>query len=440
MRAILSLFTGLLVLSGVARGEPLTPLEAMRQAAARLPSVQAAQAVLESAQAYARSIGAQPNPYLRLSGTSGDPLEESNALVFPFEIGGQPRLREEVAQRDVSAREQDLLQERRVVALRTGQAYYTAWERQQTWEAARTRTALARQLEFSTLRRYEVGEIAQNSHIRAELELTRALSDEATAKADAEQASGILNLLLGRDPDSPVDFPATPTALPEPPPAPFPLPTNPATPELVPQVTVAEGHGGLQHLQQSAAQLPEVQALRYESQALQSQVELAKRAMSPSLQLQLYRSRIVDANAQGVQLSLVIPLWDWGQVDAEVQRREGLARAAQARVADRELQLRQRVLEIYKRLQGAEARKTILREQLAQSAKLAGDARRAYDANLMTLLEVFDAQQAYRQTLQTYISAHAEAARASLELAALDPHSFDFGGGPGGGEEDTHAP
>lgn len=86
------------LLGWIAGAQPLppqwTPETAMRQAAERLPSVQVARALLQSAQAYASSIGAQPNPFLRLSATHGDPIEEANALVFRFEIAGQPGLRE----------------------------------------------------------------------------------------------------------------------------------------------------------------------------------------------------------------------------------------------------------------------------------------------------------------------------------------------------------
>jgi outer membrane protein TolC len=132
---------------------------AMRQAAERLPSVQVARALLQSAQAYASSIGAQPNPYLRLSAVAGEPVEEANALVFRFEVAGQPGLRERSAESSALARSDDLASEKRLVALRVGQSYFSYWEKLEVFKVAQARTELARSLERSSLRRFKVGEI-----------------------------------------------------------------------------------------------------------------------------------------------------------------------------------------------------------------------------------------------------------------------------------------
>ena len=383
----------------------LTPEQAMRQAAERLPSVQVAQALLQSAQAYASSIGAQPNPFLRLSYIAGEPIEEANALAFRFEIAGQPGLREQSAQRSAEARSQELASEKRVVALRTGQAYYSYWEKQGIVRVAQERVELARSLERTSYRRFSVGEISQNQHMRAQLELARAQADEVTARQESEQAQGLMNLLLGRPVAEPVLLPDGPVALP-------PLPS------------ANQVDGKLEALQVGLDQLPEVEALRKEAAAQERQTELARRANAPELLLQFYRDRFGPTNVNAVQLSVTIPLWDWGTVAAEVGRREGLQKAAEARVAERQLALQQRALDASKRYQAALEREKILADQATRFLKLSNDARRAYDANLMTLLEVFDVQQSYRQAFQAYLTAQAEVARAALEIGALSPAGF----------------
>ena len=384
----------------------LTPEQAMRQAAERLPSVQVAQALLQSAQAYASSIGAQPNPFLRLSYIAGEPIEEANALAFRFEIAGQPGLREQSAQRAAEARGHDLASEKRVVALRTGQAYYSYWEKQGILRVAQERVELARSLERTSYRRLSVGEISQNQHMRAQLELARAKADEVTARQESEQAQGLMNLLLGRPVADPVVLPDGPVALP-------PLPSANRVSE-----------GKLEALQAGLEQLPEVEALRKEAAAQERQTELARRGNAPELLLQFYRDRFGPTNVNAVQLSVTIPLWDWGTVAAEVGRREGLQKAAEARVAEKQLALQQRALDASKRYQGALEREKILADQATRFLKLSGDARRAYDANLMTLLEVFDVQQSYRQAFQAYLTAQADVARAALDLGALSPAGF----------------
>jgi len=378
----------------------------MRQAAERLPSVQVAQALLQSAQAYASSIGAQPNPFLRLSYIAGEPIEEANALAFRFEIAGQPGLREQSAQRSAEARGQDLASEKRVVALRTGQAYYSYWEKQGVLRVAQERVELARSLERTSYRRFSVGEISQNQHMRAQLELARAQADEVTARQESEQAQGLMNLLLGRPVSDPLILPDGPVALP-------PLPSANRVSE-----------GKLEALQAGLEQLPEVEALRKEAAAQERQTELARRGNAPELLLQFYRDRFGPTNVNAVQLSVTIPLWDWGTVAAEVGRREGLQKAAEARVAEKQLALQQRALDASKRYQGALEREKILADQATRFLKLSSDARRAYDANLMTLLEVFDVQQSYRQAFQAYLTAQADVARAALDLGALSPAGF----------------
>ncbi|ODT79857.1 hypothetical protein ABS71_00825 [bacterium SCN 62-11] len=384
----------------------LTPEQAMRQAAEKLPSVQVARALLESAQAYASSIGAQPNPFLRLSYIAGEPIEEANALAFRFEIAGQPGLREQSAQRSAEARSQDLAAEKRLVALRTGQAYYSYWEKLGILKVARERVDLARSLERTSYRRLTVGEISQNSHMRAQLELARAQADEVTARQESEQALGLVNLLLGRTVAEPLAMPEVPAELP-----------------AIPETKEVTG-GQLESLQVGLEQLPEVEALRKEAAAQERQTELARRGNAPELLLQFYRDRFGPTNVNAAQLSITIPLWDWGTVAAEVGRREGLQRAAEARVAEKQLVLQQRALDAVKRYQAALEREKILASQATRFLKLAGDARRAYDANLMTLLEVFDVQQSYRQALQAYVTAQADVARAALEIGSLSPTGF----------------
>jgi outer membrane protein TolC len=374
----------------------------MRQAAEKLPSVQVARALLQSAQAYASSIGAQPNPVLRLSAIAGSPVEEANALVFRFETAGQPGLREEAAVRMAEARSEELASEKRQVALRTGQAYYAYWEKLGAFKVARERSELARSLERSSFRRLTVGEISHNSHLRSQLELARAQADEVTARVECEQAQGLLNLLLGRGLSDSISLSSGPDSLP----------------------ATARSPSQWSDLQVGLSRLPEMEALRHEARSSESQTELARRANSPEFQLQFYRDRFGPTNIQAVQFSVSIPLWDWGQVAAEVGRREGLLKAAEARVAERGLLLQQRAFDAWKRYQGALERQTILADQAVRFSKLSGDARRAYDANLMTLLEVFDVQQSYRQASQAYITAQADVARAALEIGALSPAGF----------------
>lgn len=394
---ILTLF---LLLSLSALAQTLTPAEAMKAAVRAQPAVAAARHRLEGARGYAEGIGAQPNPVFQISGTVGDAYEESNSLRFPFELGARPRLRGESAAQEAHARAEDLRSERRRVALLAGQAYYDLWEAQAVWRVARERVTLAEELAFSSKRRWEVGEISRNQSLRAELEAARARADEVTARADEQVARTKLNQWLARASETVAELPA------DVPPAPV------------------GGEPTAAQLAERPALLPEVESLRAEQRAAELQVELAGRLGAPNLQLQLYRAKLLGTSEQGIALSLSFPLWDWGQFDAEYQRKQGLAKAAAAAVDERLLEVNQRAAAALARYRAALERRDILSEQVARFVLLSNQARRAYDAGLMTLVEVFDTQNSYRLALQTYVSAQAEVQRTLLQLAWISNAPF----------------
>lgn len=376
----------------------LSPADVMRQAVQVQPAVREARFRWESARGYASGIGAQPNPTLRLTGTVGDPVEEANAVIFPYELGARPRLRGESAHAEAQARLRDLESERRRVALQAGQAYYDLWEAYVVARVAHERVGLAEQMAYSSKRRWEVGEISRNQFLRADLEAARARAEEATARADEAVALTRLNQWLARAPATPVDLPAPGSG----------LPAAPAGP--------VAGEPPAAALTDQPERLPEIEALKAAQRASELQVQLAERLGSPNLQLQLYRARFGPGSEQGIALSISFPLWDWGQNAAEYERRLGLARAAGAAVDNLLLEVRQRAAAALARYRGALARRQILAEQVQRFVVLSEQARRAYDAGLMTLVEVFDTQNSYRLALQSYISAEAEVQRTLLQL------------------------
>lgn len=400
--AALRLLLPLVLCLSAASGQgAFSPAQIMRLAVQVQPSVRAARFRLEAAEGYAAGIGAQPNPTLRLTGTVGVPIEEANSLTFPYELGARPWLRGQSAQQEAQARRNDLQSECRRVALQAGQAYYDLWETQAVLGVAHERVELAEKLAFSSRRRWEVGEISKNQYLRADLEAARARADEATARADEGVARTKVNQWLARDPEASLVLPAGGEKLPVAPPPPI---------ELEPDA---------QTLAERSILLPELEALRAEQRAADLQVQLAERLGSPNLQLQLYRSTLGGGTGieQGVALSLVFPLWDWGQNAAEYERRLGLAKAAGAAVDERLLEVTQRAAAALARYRGALARRQLLTDQVQRFVVLSGQARRAYDAGLMTLVEVFDTQNSYRLALQTYVAAEAEVQRSLLQLA-----------------------
>lgn len=374
--------------------------EAVRQALSRHPSVAAARSRLEAAEGWARGAGAQPNPEVRLSATAGDPSEEANAVAQRWEIAGQTRLRAEAARAEAEAARHALQAVRRSVARETATAYYGAWEAGSRRDLAAERLELARRLEETSRRRLELGEISQNQHLRTELEVARAEADLAQAEGDASAARARLNLLLGRPPGEPLALPAgAPGA-------------EPRAPE--------GGFGELPSIEavrQGVQALPELAALRSSARAAGLEADLAGRARSPDLELSGYRSRLFGQDVeQGVQLSVLFPLWDYGRLSAAEARLRGEARAREQDVSARLLALETELVAARETLLGAVARRDQLRGQVERSRRLAEMARIGYEAGLLSLPEVLDAQQAFRLAVLDYVAAEAAVQRAHGEL------------------------
>lgn len=382
-------------------GTPLRLEDAFKEMLQHHPRLKAAQARVDGAREYARGVGSQPNPLLRLGDTLGQPVEEVNSVSQRLELGGQPRLREKAATAERDGLEQDRLETRRQMLRETSLAYYGLWQEQQRRSLAENRVELAQRLEKIAQRRLQVGEIPANQHLRVQLEVARAEADLATAKATEASAQARLSAAMGRPQPTPEILAEAPKELPEAPPLDLPELDSPAKSQL--------------------DTLPAIQRGQQDIAKAQTLTDLARKANSPDMYLSAYRSRLYDSNSvQGIQLSISLPLWDWGSIGAEVQKREHEREALQYDLEARKLQLSLELRQAWETYAGAKARRDILREQARQFQRLSGLAQKGYDSGFQTLLEVIDAQQTYRAALQDYIVAEAavRTTRIDLELAA----------------------
>lgn len=396
MRHSISLVVLFCIVSQAQAQESLRLDEAISIVLQGHPSTAMLDARLAASQGYARSIGSQPNPVLTLSATAGNAGEDANALVQTFEISGQPALRADAANAVAKVRQEELKAQRRLLALETARNYYLLWQYRQLHELATAQLKLAQELEFTSLRRLEEGAISKNQHLRSKLVTASAQSEVAEAAALEKGAQAKLNLLLG-----------------------WPLERSITLSKVEPLPAPEE----FELLQERLAQRPELEAARAQLTAKEFQARLVTKGNAPTLQLSAYQARLGNTGTQGVQLSLVVPLWDWGQQRAREEEAQYLVQAERHSVENQKLELSRDLVEIFARYQAARSKRLMLEEQASDYARLTEMARRGFDAGILTLIEVLETERAYRNNARDYIeSRYAELiARFELAHAGLEP-------------------
>ena len=382
-----------------AQAVPWTPSRALQRALDVYPEVLASGAQLEGAQAYAEGAGAMLSPSLQLAATLGDADENSNTLRQRVELGGQRGLRSDLSQLDIQAAQADLGTTQRTVAIRTGSAYYALWTARERLRLGLERVRLAQQLEDIARKRLASEEIAANEYQLVQLESARARARQLDVAAEERIARSRLNLFLGLSDEESLELPAAAVALPE-----APLYLRDEKLELA----------ALQERAESTRTDLARARLEADSAALEADLVAAER--SPDLEFSAYRSRLYGAAEQGVQLAVVIPLWDWGRISAQEARQRKRAEALARLVDVRRREIRLQVREAWERYRAAREKRELLREQAQRAASLAQTGQKAYALGFMSLVQVLQTQTAFLDVLLDWIDAEGKLQQTALEL------------------------
>jgi cobalt-zinc-cadmium efflux system outer membrane protein len=372
--------------------------ETLDQVFRQHPSLRAAQQRLEASQAWARGAGVQPNPQLRLAVPTGDPSEESNSLVQRLEIAGQTGFRSRIAEFQVAQSDTRLLMQRRELGMKVVDAYFGLWSARELERLHTLRFDLARDLQSASQRRLQLGQISENVFLRSQLETAQAEAQLAQARAEQRIAMAQLNNLLQRPPSSDLVLPNTPSNS-----------TAFFSEDTLPELT-------REKVLESAASRPEVKIAEISAQIAHLEGDLLGRQTWPDFEFEAYRSNLGARAEQGMRFSLVLPLWDWGQTRAAVERRQKEAEAAESDVMVQRQNVQQETLASWEHYSVARERRQILQEQTQRYLHQAELARRGYQAGLLTLLEVLEAQRAYREVMVEYVGAEATLQRRRWEV------------------------
>lgn len=356
--------------------------EVLRLLQEQHPALKAALLRREAAAAWERGAGVQPNPQLRLSVPRGDPSEEANSLVQRLEIGGQPGLRAKIAQLQREQEDARVLSEQHELEKQAALAYYSLWSAEEIEQLQRMRFELAAQLRNAAARKLELGEISENQSVRAEFEKSQAEAQFSTARMHHKIALHRLNLLLQRPPDQDISLPA---------------PQNESLPEP-----------NRERLLAAVEQRPEVRVAQLSAEIHRAEAELLGRQRTPDFEFEAYRSSLGRGAEQGLRVSLAFPLWDWGQTGAAIEQRMRQAEAAESDAQAQRERVTQEALAAWESMLGQRQRRDLLHGQVERFSRQADLARRGYQAGLLSLTEVLEAQRAYREGVADCVSAESE--------------------------------
>lgn len=299
-----------------------------------------------------------------------------------IELGGQPGLRSKIANLQRDQADARVLNQQRELGKQAALAYYSLWSASETERLERLRFELAEKLQSAAARRLKLGEISENQYLRVELEKSQSQALLTSAEANRRIGLHRLNLLLQRSPDQEVVL-GTPDL------------------EVLPEPS--------RDLLLAAVDLrPEVRVAELTAEIQRAQAELAGRQRVPDFELEAYRSSLAQGAEQGVRVSLAFPLWDWGQTGAAVEQHLREAEAAESdALAERQV-VTQEALTAWESFHSEQKRRELLRGQVERFGRQAELARRGYEAGLLGLTEVLEAQRAYREAMVDFVSAASE--------------------------------
>lgn len=367
--------------------------QALEEAEARSPAIIAARARLEAAEARIRQAGFRPNPELsvevenflgtgELSGLRG--TETTVALNQRLDLGGRRRARVSVARAEVTAEQLRLAIARADLALSVRQQFATAVTARERFRIASENEERARELARVAGILVREGREPPLRGIRARSAAAQAGAELEAARAEERASRSTLAALFGVS-----EAPANVVG------GLIDLQPVPIAPERSLEVRLAE-------------------AERARAEADVGQ-ELAARRVDPAVGLGVRHLRESGDVALVAGLSMPIPIFDRNQGNIAAAR--ATARAANANLASAIASAGVRAQNAIVNLDAARARVEALQgAAVPEAAEALRLTQLSYREGRATLLELLDAQEAYRNAQSALADARLAEALATAEL------------------------
>jgi cobalt-zinc-cadmium efflux system outer membrane protein len=279
-------------------------------------------------------------------------------------------------------------------------AYWSLWRAHERVAVYERERILAERFARTAEQRYAIGGVSQSDVLRAQVELTRAITETRTAGLAIETARARLNALLSRPPGDALGVPDAPS-----------LAEPPSSPDDLIAAAVA-------HRPELAAQAATIAGQEHA-------LALARKAYLPDFELSV--GRFVNARASdgfGAMASVTLPIANKPKYDAGVS--EATARVASAEADRRRIEdgVRRDVEQSWLRLRTAKLRHDLLvTTHVPQTEQAIQVTESAYAAGSVDLLALLDTLRALEAVHLEHVDAAAEyeTAWADLERAVGEP-------------------
>jgi len=372
--------------------------DALRIAEARNPALAAARETVAAAEAAGLTARQRPNPAFSLS-SEGYPLGASHESFFndqeltvrldqEIETSGRRALRARAADFSVQAAQSSLREELRRLRLDVKRAYFQVVLAGADHEAAVSALGEIDRIISLNRTRFEQGEISGVEFRRLQVERLKFADDVFTAELSARNARSSLLALLNAGWLDQAFETTEPLGAP-------PVASGPPGASPSPQADAAALKT------RALADRPDLAAARQEESRAATETDLQRALRTPNVTLGAGYMR--DFGINSIAFSVTVPLPLFGRNPGGVERAEAERRVVASQVTAAQTAV---LLDVQQAVNAVEVNRArvsyIEREHLASAREVRDIVSASYRAGAATLIDLLDAQRAFRDTLRTY--------------------------------------
>jgi outer membrane protein TolC len=337
-------------------------------------------------------------------------------VSLPVYTGGRVKASKRKAEADARTQLALAQQTEQDLAGQTILAYLGILQDQQLLQVAESNLTTSRERRRIAGVRFDAGAAARLEVLRADSDLATAEQSRIAAANNQAQGKAVLNILMGREPETPLNVvPFTTLVLP--PQARFPLAA---------QATAIAAGGAIpasSALRAAAQSLPNLQAGQSQIESGEQNVALQKAQRKPNIGASLLgaiRNPVAGVGRflVSVGLGLAQTIFDSGNIKSQVSQAQALVDQAKFNQDNQELQVANVIESSLLQLDSARKRQASADVGALAAAEALRAAQLGYAAGASTALDVTDAQNALVIAQTDSVNARFEVAQAQVQLAA----------------------